>query len=612
MLSKKNSLSFRDSHGHAMDDQQHQMYAAPDEPIEMTRTSSRSSQYVSSASEDEGAASERDQHDRPLLPSSLEKNTNEHERKNEHEDEEDVQSGRKNPSPPLEEHQYEFAVGSSMVSVSEAGSAGDERMAAAPVPNESSPLLGLAAGSEGSHHQSQQPTRRPPPARQPYYDSYLGDATPIINNLSAFLQPGYSWRDDVAFFQHHDGGGGQYESDNSGEGGAGGLVRSIFGGMTGRRSSFNKQQQQGHHRRRRDSRRREDGVTDTLDRLEELGVVTHSNSPTKQRNEEREQGLGQLSSSSSVHHDPSTFPSLVRRLSSSRHHNHTHQTHWKKNYFLTFVLVFSCVGSMFVLTVSGPDHTNSAITFGGGGRNVVVASSPTTDDEEGGSERDGEASTNDGRRRHGNHRAGGPSSSSYYRQYRRYYTQGGAGAGGGDWLMSEEPVDAQQREVVPTLLGIVYPDTYDSVDAIDNWLYDEMAEAEYIGSISDIRPSTATANTRRGGGRGQSRSRLPTLTVDRTAVTFHHSLTLSWEDGTDVRVRDDDVIALYCPASQDDPRNFRDAATIEQIVATGGYEWDGKEEDDDDDDDDFSVTSILETRTIGPKVIEEVKRKRKV
>ena len=508
------------------------------------------------------------------------------------EDEEGVQSGRRNPSPSLEEHQYEIAVGSSLVSVSEAGSAGDEQTMSE-MPSESSPLLGLAAGSEGSHHQSQQPTKRPPPARQPYYDSYLGDATPIINNLSAFLQPGYSRRDDVAFFQHHDGGGGQYESDNSGEGGAGGLVRSIFGGMTGRRSSFNKQQQQGHHRRRRDSRRREDGVTDTLDRLEELGVVTHSNSPTKQRNEEREQGLGQSSSSSSVHHDPSTFPSLVRRLSSSRHHNHTHQTHWKKNYFLTFVLVFSCVGSMFVLTVSGPDHTNSAITFGGGGRNVVVASSPTTDEEGGrvtdrGDSDNGRDSSTNGRRRHGNR--AGDSRSSYYRQYRRYYTQGGGaagGAGGTNWLMSEEPDDAQQREVVPTLLGIVYPDTYDSVDAIDNWLYDEMAEAEYVGSISDIRPGTAIANTRRGGGRGQSRSQLQTLTVDRTAVTFHHSLTLSWEDGTDVRVRDDDVIALYCPASQDDPRNFRDAATIEQIVATGGYEWDGKEEDDDDDDDDF-------------------------
>ena len=539
------------------------------------------------SSEDEAAAEHDQQHDHRLRPSLDEKNTNEHQNENEYE--EDAHSGRRNPSPQpnpsLEE--YEIAIGSSLVSVSEIRSSGENEQTA---PNESSPLLGGGEGSQNESQQSRQspnsnsnlrPSQHRRPARQPYYyDSYLGDATPIINNLSAFLQPGYSWHDDdVAFSQ--DCGDYDYDSTNNQEGG--GLMRSIFGGMTGRRSSFNKQQQQGHHRRRRESRRRDDGVTDTLDRLEELGVVTHS--PTKQRGEER--GQEQPQSSSSAHHDPSSFPSMIRRLSSSRHQSNHHHTHWKKNYFLTFVLVFSCVGSMFVLTVSGPDHTNSTITFGGGGRNVVVASSPTTD-EEGGTVKDrgdnnGRESLTNGRRRHGNHGAGGRSS--YYRQYRRYYTQGGGAGGGGgaDWLMSEEPTGAQQREVVPTLLGFVYPDTYDSVDAIDNGLYDEMAEAEYIGSIGDIRPNAAIANKRR----GQSRSRLPTLTVDRTAVTFHHSLTLSWEDGTDVRVRDDDVIALYCPAAQDDPRSFRDAATVEQIVATGGYEWDGEEVDDDDDDDDF-------------------------
>jgi len=226
----------------------------------------------------------------------------------------------------------------------------------------------------------------------------------------------------------------------------------------------------------------------------------------------------------------------------------------RKNWFLTSVLVVSCVTSMYVLTVSGPDHSNGGLGERPNDNRVVVA-----DWSGGGSSPSAQQFRP--RRRY--------DASSSYRRYRH-----------GDWRMTDNRSIRGDREAVPTLLGIVEPVTYDMIDSIDNELYEEMAEATFVTGTDH---PLVTRTVHRYGA-----SRMPSLDADRDAVTFHHPLTLSWEDGSDVAVHYDDVVALYCPATETDPYKFRDAATFEQIVATGGMAWDDEDEVEKDDDDYFT------------------------
>jgi hypothetical protein len=56
------------------------------------------------------------------------------------------------------------------------------------------------------------------------------------------------------------------------------------------------------------------------------------------------------------------------------------------------------------------------------------------------------------------------------------------------------------------------------------------------------------------------------LQTDKTMIRFHDQLVLFWRSSLNLYLHD--VIALYCPASQNDPTKFRDAASIDQIFAT--------------------------------------------
>jgi len=54
-------------------------------------------------------------------------------------------------------------------------------------------------------------------------------------------------------------------------------------------------------------------------------------------------------------------------------------------------------------------------------------------------------------------------------------------------------------------------------------------------------------------------------------VAFHDQLQVSWSGGTGehaIEINDHDVLAMYCPANESDPRKFRDAATIKEARAT--------------------------------------------
>ena len=328
------------------------------------------------------------------------------------------------------------------------------------------------------------------------YDSYLGDQTPIISNLSAFLQPDYSWRDMISNLRRDD---------------------------------------DAHHGQRRDRHGRV-VAEDTLDHMHQMGLL-------EPHQEQQQQSRGDEQSRSSRDDNAATisavlastaasFRPVTRTTSSMRRAK-------RKNRFLTSVLVISCVTSMYVLTVSGPDHSNGGLGERTNDNRVVVA--------------DGSGSSS-AQQHSPRHRY---DASSYYRRYRH-----------GDWRMADNRSIEEDREPVPTLLGIVEPETYAMIDSIDNELYDEMADATFVTTTTHWKVA----------------SRMPSLDADRDAVTFHHPLTLSWDNGSDVAVDYDDVVALYCPATESDPHKFQDAATVEQIVATGGMVWDDDEVEKDDDD----------------------------
>ena len=334
----------------------------------------------------------------------------------------------------------------------------------------------------------------PQPCHSQRYDSYLGDQTPIISNLSAFLQPDYSWRDVFSNLDRND-------DTRKGQ------RRDRHGNVV---------------------------VEDTLDHMHQMGLLE----PHQQHEHQQRGGDGQRNSNNND--DPNTISAIISSTAASfrplRRTTSSMRRAKRKDWFLTSVLLISCVTSMYVLTVSGPDHSNGGLGRHFSDNRVVVT--------------DGSSPSQQFRRRR-------RYDASYYRRYRHK-----------DWRLTDNRSIDGEREAVPTLLGIVEPETYDMVDAISNELYDEMADAEFVTMI----------------GSREAAARMPALRVDRDAITFHHPLTLSWNDGADLTLRDDDVIALYCPATEPDHYKFRDAATIEQIVATGGIVFDDDEVETDDDD----------------------------
>eukprot|EP00557_Chaetoceros_sp_GSL56_P001907 CAMPEP_0176492306 /NCGR_PEP_ID=MMETSP0200_2-20121128/8916_1 /TAXON_ID=947934 /ORGANISM="Chaetoceros sp., Strain GSL56" /LENGTH=816 /DNA_ID=CAMNT_0017889835 /DNA_START=230 /DNA_END=2680 /DNA_ORIENTATION=+ len=129
----------------------------------------------------------------------------------------------------------------------------------------------------------------------------------------------------------------------------------------------------------------------------------------------------------------------------------------------------------------------------------------------------------------------------------------------------------------PTVLSIRNNATADYVNALDNFLYDEMKVATFV-NVDD-----ADADGTQGGGMKYN------IKIDKDMIEFHDNITVSWnfngagndKDGLKGDLVDtDSVIALYCPAAgtatttatttkeQFNPKNFIDAATISQIQST--------------------------------------------
>ena len=127
---------------------------------------------------------------------------------------------------------------------------------------------------------------------------------------------------------------------------------------------------------------------------------------------------------------------------------------------------------------------------------------------------------------------------------------------------------------IPTLLSVQSSDVEAKtkggsryVNSLSNPLYDIMKRAKFD---PDSLSKKQTVN---------KDLELYSLYTDKDIVSFHDNFTISWKlnynDDTNVTENaidnDGNVIALYCPATETDPKKFRDAATISQIKTTNAY-----------------------------------------
>eukprot|EP00563_Minutocellus_polymorphus_P013579 CAMPEP_0181049390 /NCGR_PEP_ID=MMETSP1070-20121207/15954_1 /TAXON_ID=265543 /ORGANISM="Minutocellus polymorphus, Strain NH13" /LENGTH=686 /DNA_ID=CAMNT_0023128259 /DNA_START=60 /DNA_END=2120 /DNA_ORIENTATION=+ len=125
-------------------------------------------------------------------------------------------------------------------------------------------------------------------------------------------------------------------------------------------------------------------------------------------------------------------------------------------------------------------------------------------------------------------------------------------------------LDGHTKHTTPTMLQVFDEASSSFVDALSNELYDELKGS----SARFVMP---------GGGNGSLRGgELPVTMSARTAdadaaggIRKGEPLTLTWTGNEyDRPIEDDDVIAMYCPAHEVDPRKFRDAATVAQARAS--------------------------------------------
>jgi len=118
-----------------------------------------------------------------------------------------------------------------------------------------------------------------------------------------------------------------------------------------------------------------------------------------------------------------------------------------------------------------------------------------------------------------------------------------------------EQASLHERHTMPTILSIVDPTTGTYINSLENVLYQDLKNVQMM----EHRFLDTTEN-------------LPALKLDKTEMTtFRQSLVLSWTLGQTLGghpiVDDQDIVALYCPATSDH-RSFLEAATIDQIRAT--------------------------------------------
>ena len=115
----------------------------------------------------------------------------------------------------------------------------------------------------------------------------------------------------------------------------------------------------------------------------------------------------------------------------------------------------------------------------------------------------------------------------------------------------------QHEHTLPTLLSIVDPESGKYINSLENELYQELKNLEFL----EHRFLRRTEG-------------LPLLKLDKTEINhLRQSLTVSWTLGMTENghflVDNQDIMALYCPADSDHPL-FQEAATLGQILATSG------------------------------------------
>ena len=113
------------------------------------------------------------------------------------------------------------------------------------------------------------------------------------------------------------------------------------------------------------------------------------------------------------------------------------------------------------------------------------------------------------------------------------------------------------------------------VNSLMNTLYEEMKHAHFdthdMDMIYNMTTTTTTTTT-------TTNTTTSITTENKDFLSFHDDLTLSWEfvgdddgSGGGSGINDNNiehVIALYCPATEQNPKKFKDAATIAQIRTT--------------------------------------------
>lgn len=106
---------------------------------------------------------------------------------------------------------------------------------------------------------------------------------------------------------------------------------------------------------------------------------------------------------------------------------------------------------------------------------------------------------------------------------------------------------------VPTLLAIV-DGGGKRVNSMNNELYQRLKGATFHGTLST---SSGLTNEF-------------VINSNKKEVKFGEDLTLSWSLGSS-KTDEDDILALYCPANESDPKKFKDVATLTQVRATHNH-----------------------------------------
>jgi hypothetical protein len=134
-----------------------------------------------------------------------------------------------------------------------------------------------------------------------------------------------------------------------------------------------------------------------------------------------------------------------------------------------------------------------------------------------------------------------------------------------------------RHEMVPTLLSVMTSSNNGFANALQNDVYEEMLSPHVQYILTNPSPTTATTDAAGSENRkgtissflrsspSSSFATSKMLGVSKTEINFHESLSVSWEN---LAISDEDILALYCPASELNPRHFQDAATIYQAKVT--------------------------------------------